>query len=318
MNKKFGKVGVFFGGSSNEREISLISGRNILQALHTKNIDAYAFDPSKHNLIALVTEKFDRVFIALHGRYGEDGIIQGILEQLCIPYTGSGVMASAIAMNKIITKRIWLTYNLPTPRFIVLDNTIKSNKQLKKILHVLGLPLILKPPHEGSTIGIIKVTDYSTVESNFKLCAQYDLLILAEEFIVGREFTVPVLGYGSSAYALPVIEICAPEGNYNYQNKYFNNTTKYFCPAQLNAELTKRIQILAIKSFNAIHCRGWARVDFMLRTKDNALFLLEINTSPGMTKNSLVPLSAKAIGIEYEDLCYKILKTASLNTKVCI
>jgi D-alanine-D-alanine ligase len=312
---EFGKVGVLFGGRSAEREVSLMSGSGVLKALQSKGIDAHAFDPGKQSIAELAAQKFDRVFIALHGRYGEDGTLQGALEQLGIPYTGSKVMASAIAMDKVMTKRVWLAAGLRTPRFAVLDAQATSKEELRKLPDELGLPLMLKAPHEGSTIGISKVNDRSEVESGFALCAKYDEVVLAEEFIRGRELTVPVLGKGRNARALPIVEIRAPEGNYDYQNKYFSDDTQYLCPAPLDDALTQKIQALAVRAFNALGCEGWARVDFMLRATDNEPFLIELNSSPGMTGHSLVPMAAKAAGISYEDLCVEILRSAALELK---
>jgi D-alanine-D-alanine ligase len=311
--KGFGKVGVLFGGRSAEREVSMMSGSGVLKALQSKGIDAHAFDPAQRSLSELAAEKFDRVFIALHGRYGEDGTLQGVLEQLGIPYTGSGVMASSIGMDKVMTKRIWMNHGLPTPRFVALDSKDTSDEELQKLVADLGLPLMLKAPHEGSTIGISKVIAAADMHAGFANCAKYDDVVLAEEFITGRELTVPVLGKGRNARALPIVEIRAPEGNYDYQNKYFSDDTKYLCPAPLDAELTQRIQSLAVRAFNAIGSAGWARVDFMLRAADNEPFLLEINTSPGMTGHSLVPMSAKAAGVSYDDLCVEILRSADLD-----
>lgn len=313
LKKEFGKVGVLFGGRSAEREVSLMSGKGVLAALQSKGIDAHPFDPAERSLAELAAEKFDRVFIALHGRFGEDGTLQGALEQLGIPYTGPGVMASSIAMDKVMTKRIWLACGLPTPKFLVLDSHSSNAEQLSAVPDQLGLPLMLKAPHEGSTIGIAKVAGYADMQEGFALCAKYDDVVLAEQFVAGRELTVPVLGVGRHALALPVIEIRAPEGNYDYQNKYFGEETKYLCPAPLDQALTEQIQELAVQAFNSLGCRGWARVDFMLRGSDNAPFLLEINTSPGMTGHSLVPMSAKQSGLSYEDLCVKILRSAALD-----
>lgn len=315
LKKELGKVGVLFGGRSAEREVSLMSGSGVLKALQSKGVDAHGFDPGARSLAELAAEKFDRVFIALHGRYGEDGTLQGVLEQLGIPYTGSGVMASAIGMDKVMTKRIWLSHGLPTPRFIVLDSKDSTSEDLRKVPAELGLPLMLKAPHEGSTIGISKVTNEAEMQSGFDLCAKYDEVVLAEEFVSGRELTVPVLGKGRNARALPIVEIRAPQGNYDYQNKYFSDDTQYLCPAPLDEELTRRIQSIAVRAFNAVNCAGWARVDFMLRASDNEPFLLEINTSPGMTGHSLVPMSAKAAGVSYEDLCVEILRSAGLELK---
>lgn len=313
MANEFGKVGVLFGGRSAEREVSLMSGRGVLKALQDKGIDAHPFDPAERSLSVLAAEKFERVFIALHGRFGEDGTLQGALEQLGIPYTGSGVMAASIAMDKIMTKRIWLSHNLPTPRFAVLDAQGATDDELRRVRDELGLPLMLKAPHEGSTIGISKVTDCAGMRGGFDNCAKYDDVVLAEEFIAGREFTVPVLGTGRNARALPIVEIRAPQGNYDYRHKYFSDETQYLCPASLDDVLTRRMQTLAVQAFNSLGCASWARVDFMLRETDGEPFLLEINASPGMTGHSLVPMSAKAAGVSYEDLCVEILRSAALD-----
>lgn len=313
MSNEFGKVGVLYGGRSAEREVSLMSGSGVLQALKSKGVDAHGFDTGERSLAELAAQRFERVFIALHGRFGEDGTLQGALEQLGIRYTGSGVMASAIGMDKVMTKRIWMSHGLPTPRFSVLDAREATPEQLRAVPDELGLPLMLKAPHEGSTIGIAKVTDASGMRAGFDLCAKYDEVVLAEEFISGRELTVPVLGRGRDARALPVVEIRAPQGNYDYEHKYFSDETQYLCPAPLDDGLTQRIQSIAVRAFNAIGCAGWGRVDFMLRATDNEPFLLEINTSPGMTGHSLVPMAARAAGMSYEDLCVEILRTASLE-----
>lgn len=309
--KQWGKVGVLFGGRSAERDISLMSGGGVLAALKNRGVDAHAFDPAERSLAELAAEKFDRVFIALHGRYGEDGSLQGALEQLGVPYTGSGVMASSIAMDKIFTKKIWQHHQLPTPRYAVLT----PHTELQKVVSELGLPLIVKPPHEGSTIGITKVNSADEMNAAYVLAAQFDDEVLAEEFIQGRELTVAVLGIGAQAYALPVIEIVAPEGNYDYQNKYFTDDTKYLCPAPLDAELTAHIQKICVDAYRAINCEGWARADVLLRASDNKPFLIEINTSPGMTTHSLVPMAARAAGMRYEDVCMEILRTARLKIK---
>lgn len=309
--KSLGKVGVLFGGRSAEHDISIMSGSGVLAALKSKGVDAHAFDPAERSIAELAAEKFDRVFIALHGRYGEDGSMQGVLEQLNIPYTGSGVMASAIAMDKIFTKRIWQTHGISTPGYAVLN----AQSDLAVISQNLGLPLIMKPPHEGSTIGITKVNTAAEMQQAYTLAAQFDEVVLAEEFIEGREFTVAVLGRGELAYALPIIEIVAPDGNYDYQNKYFTDDTQYLCPAPLDAVLTTAIQQMAVEAYRALDCEGWARIDVLVRNSDQRPFLLEINTSPGMTGHSLVPMAAKATGMSYEDLCVEILKTARLKIR---
>jgi len=315
LKSEFGKVGVLFGGRSAEREVSLMSGKGVLAALQSKGVDAHPFDPAERSLAELAAEKFDRVFIALHGSYGEDGTLQGALEQLGIPYTGPGVMASAIAMDKVMTKRICLSHDVPTPKFTVLDSVNTSADQLQTIAKEFGLPLMLKAPHEGSTIGIVKVEEVNGMQTGFDLCAKYDRVVLVEQFVKGRELTVPVIGSGRNARALPIVEIRAPQGNYDYQHKYFSDDTQYLCPAPLDDAFTKRIQALAVSAFNAVGCTGWSRVDFMIRESDNEPFLLEINTSPGMTSHSLVPMSAKVAGTDYEDLCVEILRLAKLELK---
>ena len=309
--KALGKVGVLFGGRSAEREISLISGSGVLQALQSKGVDAHAFDPAERSLAELAAEKFDRVFIALHGRYGEDGTLQGALELLGIPYTGSGVMASSVGMDKVTTKIVWLAAGVPTPKYITI--AAGADVDAEAIVAELGLPLIVKPPLEGSTIGITKVVDAAGLQAAVDLARQYDKVVLVEQFIQGREFSVPVLGSGPTARALPIVEIVAPEGNYDYQNKYFTDDTKYHCPAPLDAATTAAIQAHVVNAYRALGCEGWSRIDVLLRESDNQPFLLEVNTSPGMTTHSLVPMAARAEGTSYEDLCVDILRSASLK-----
>ena len=305
----FGKVGVLFGGRSAEREISLISGNGVLQALKSRGIDAHPFDPGTHSLADLAAQGFDRVFIALHGRYGEDGSLQGALEQLGIPYTGSGVMASSVGMDKITTKKLWLMEGVPTPKYATVD----ADTDLDALVAELGLPLIVKPPLEGSSIGITKVTDRDQLADAIALVASMDDAVLVEQFVTGREFTVAVLGHGAAARALPIVEIVAPEGKYDYQNKYFTDDTQYHCPAPLPDELTQEIQRHAVNAYRALGCEGWGRVDVLVRESDMRPFLLEVNTSPGMTTHSLVPMAARAVGIGYEDLCVEILRSARLK-----
>jgi D-alanine-D-alanine ligase len=307
--KALGKVGVLFGGRSAERDVSIMSGTGVLAALQSKGVDAHAFDPGQRSIAELAAEKFDRVFIALHGRFGEDGSLQGALEQLNIPYTGSGVMACAIGMDKIYTKMIWLMKGLPTPRYA----SLIGSTDLDAVVADLGLPLIVKPPHEGSTIGITKVRAAEELKAAYELAAGFDDIVLAEEFVTGREFTVAVLGRGVNARALPIVEIVAPDGNYDYQNKYFTDDTKYFCPAVLDAATTAEMERLAVEAFRALECEGWGRVDILLRESDNKPFLIEVNTSPGMTSHSLVPMAARATGMSYEDLCVEIVASARLK-----
>ena len=312
LKAEFGKVGVLFGGRSAEREISLMSGSGVLKALQSQGIDAHPFDPAQRSLAELAAEKFDRVFIALHGRYGEDGTLQGALEQLGIPYTGPGVLASSIAMDKAMTKRIWLHEGLSTPKFEMLS----ADTDWAAVVAKLGLPLIVKPAHEGSTLGLTKVTEAAQLPGAYALAAKYDRAVMAEAFISGMELTCPVLGAGDTARALPVVRIVAPDANYDYQNKHFSDDTRYLCPSGLPPEQEKQIQELVLKSFTSLGCRGWARADVMVRESDNQPFLLEINTSPGMTGHSLVPMSAAVAGLPYEALCVEILRMAALDLKV--
>ncbi len=311
--KAFGKVAVLMGGSSAEREISLMSGNGVLAALRSQGVDAHAFDPAERELIELKHEGFARVFIALHGRHGEDGSVQGALELLGIPYTGSGVMASAIAMDKVMTKRVWLAEGLPTPRYVWLAPEGQNRERVRTVPDELGLPLIVKPPREGSSIGISKVAGYSQIQAAVELAAQYDADVLCEAFIEGDEVTCPVLGSGASARALPVVKIVAPEGAYDYQNKYFTDVVDYRVPSGLPASEEAEIQRLVVLAYRTLGCRGWGRADLMIRAHDRKPFLLEMNTSPGMTSHSLVPKSAAAAGMSYETLCVHILAMAALD-----
>ena len=309
----FGKVAVLMGGTSAEREISLMSGTGVLAALRAQGVDAHAFDPAGRDLVELKRDGFARCFIALHGRHGEDGSVQGALELLGIPYTGSGVMASAIAMDKVMTKRVWIAEQLPTPRFVRLAADQQSREQTRAVPDLLGLPLIVKPPREGSSIGITKVAGYSGMQGAVELAARYDADVLCEEFIEGDELTCPVLGEGLGARALPVVRIVAPEGAYDYQNKYFTDVVRYECPCGLAPAEEAEIQRLVLAAYRTLGCRGWGRADLMLRHADRKPFLLEMNTSPGMTTHSLVPISARAAGIGYELLCVQLVAAATLD-----
>ncbi|MEG2818427.1 MAG: D-alanine--D-alanine ligase [Comamonas sp.] len=304
-----GKVAVLMGGSSSEREVSLMSGSGVLQALRSQGVDAYAFDPAERDLGDLKKEGFARCFIALHGRHGEDGTVQGALELLRIPYTGPGVMASSMAMDKVMTKRIWRFEGLPTPDWRMVANT----EQTRAAFAALGAPMIVKPARDGSSMGLTKVTDASQCEAAYALAAKYDEEVLCEQFITGDETTCAVLGEGAGAQALPVIRIVAPDGNYDYQNKYFTDVTQYHCPSGLPAQEEAEIQRIVEQAFRTLGCRGWSRADIMIRGSDRKPFLLEINTSPGMTGHSLVPMAARAQGISYEALCLRILAMASLD-----
>jgi D-alanine-D-alanine ligase len=312
--KSLGKVAVLMGGTSAEREVSLMSGGGVLKALQSQGVDAHAFDPGQRELSELKHGGFDRVFIALHGRHGEDGTVQGALELLGIPYTGSGVMASAIALDKVMTKRVWLAEGLPTPRWVRLGPDEQQRERVRTVPDELGLPLIVKPPREGSSIGVHKVLGYSQMQDAVQDAARYDPDVLCEEFIEGDEITCPVLGEGANARALPVVKIMAPEGAYDYQHKYFTDDVRYQCPSGLAPALEAEVQRIVLAAYRTLGCRGWGRADLMLRARDGKPFLLEMNTSPGMTSHSLVPMSARAAGISYEQLCVLLLADARLDT----
>ena len=309
------RVAVLMGGDSAERDISLMSGQGVLQALLSKGVQAQAFDPSTQDLSALRGLGITHVFIALHGRHGEDGTVQGALELLGIPYTGSGVMASAIAMDKVMTKRLWRSHGLDTPASVCLSPAEQSQARIAAIPAELGLPLIVKPPREGSSIGVTKVGQASDLAAAATLATRYDPELLCEAFIDGDEITCPVLGEGAGAVALPIVRIAAPQGDYDYQNKYFTDTVKYHCPSGLPAAEEEAIQQQVLAAYRSLGCRGWGRADLMIRASDRKAFLLEMNTSPGMTSHSLVPMSARAAGISYEDLCLRLIASASLDSR---
>ncbi len=306
---KFGKVAVLMGGASAEREISLMSGQGVLQALRSRGVDAHAFDPAQRDLADLNRDGFARCFIALHGRFGEDGTVQGALELLGIAYTGSGVMASSIAIDKVMTKRIWRAEGLATPAWRQVDSAVATERAFAE----LGSPMIVKPAREGSTIGLSKVTALAQCAPAYALAAGHDPEVLCEQFIEGDEVTIAVLGTGVAARALPVIRIVALEGNYDYQNKYFTDTTQYLVPCGLPAGEEARIQTMVLDAYRVLGCRGWARADVMIDAATRKPYLLEINTSPGMTGHSLVPMSAKAAGIDYPALCVEVLQHAALD-----
>ena len=301
--KSLGRVGVLLGGRSGEREISLMSGNGVLEALLSKGVDAHAFDPGLRCPTELAKEKFDRVFISLHGRYGEDGTIQGLLDLLSLPYTGSGVLASALSIDKIATKQIWLSNGLSTPEFEELTADSNWNAVVKK----LGLPLIVKPAHEGSSLGLTKVKSVDELPAAYELAAGLDKKVIAETCIVGDELTCPLVGQGNTAEALPVIKIIPPQANYDFHHKYFSNETQYLCPTGLTPEVNERVQELALASYKVLGCRTWGRADVMLDQKTGKPYLLEMNTSPGMTSHSLVPMAAKAAGVSYVDLVLWLL-----------
>jgi D-alanine-D-alanine ligase len=300
----FGKIAVLFGGRSAEREISLMSGSNVLKALQQAGLDAHAFDPAEREIFELKSDGFKRVFIALHGRYGEDGTVQGALELMGIPYTGSGVMASALAMDKVRTKMVWTAAGIPTPRFEVVD----AGSDWAGVAKRLGLPLIIKPAREGSTIGLTRVTAAAQLPEAYALASRHDPFVMAEEFIAGEELTAGFLG----DQALPLIRIEAPQGNYDYQNKYFSDETKYHCPCGLPEAEELRIRTLVMKSAQALGCAGWGRAD-LIRRADGSVQFLEMNTSPGMTGHSLVPMAAKQAGLPFNDLVLRILELAHVG-----
>lgn len=301
--KSLGRVGVLLGGKSGEREISLMSGNGVLDALRSKGVDAHAFDTGMRCPTELAKEKFDRIFISLHGRFGEDGTIQGLLELLGLPYTGSGVLASALAIDKIATKQIWISNGLSTPDYVELTESSDWNA----VVEHLGLPLIVKPANEGSSLGLTKVKSAEELPAAYKLAAGLDKKVIAETCIIGDELTCPLVGYGSTAEALPVIKIIPPQANYDFHNKYFSDETQYLCPTGLSPEVNYTVQELALAAYRALGCRTWGRADVMLDQKTGKPYLLEMNTSPGMTSHSLVPMAAKAAGIEYADLVLWLL-----------
>lgn len=299
MNKvNFGKVAVLLGGRSAEREVSLKSGEAVLNALIRQGIDAHPFDPSEQSLEELVRQGFNRAFIALHGRFGEDGSIQGALELLGIPYTGSGVLASALAMDKWRTKLIWQAVGISTPRFLILD----GQKVAEEVIDILGLPLIIKPAREGSTIGLSKIKTPQAFSAAYQSALKHDSIVLAEQFIEGKELTAAILGNKP----LPLVRIEVSGDLYDYQAKYLSNDTRYYCPSGLPDDLTEQIQHQALQAHTILGCYGWSRVDVIL-DHDHRLFFLEANTSPGMTDHSLVPMAARAAGISFDQLVVEIL-----------
>jgi D-alanine-D-alanine ligase len=301
---QFGKVAVLLGGRSAEREISLQSGQAVLDALLRSGVDAHPFDPAGQSMEKLLQQGFDKAFISLHGRFGEDGTIQGALELMGLPYTGSGVMASALAMDKWRTKLIWQATGIQSPRHALLQ----ADSDFEQVAETLGLPLIVKPAREGSTIGLTKVKRAEDLAQAYQLAAEHDALVLAEEFIAGKELTVAILG----ETPLPVVRIEIAGELYDYEAKYFSNETKYFCPSGLPAELEAAIQRQALQAYQVLGCQGWGRVDLIL-SEAKQFYFLEANTSPGMTGHSLVPMAARTAGIPFEDLVLRILDLAHVE-----
>jgi len=300
--KDFGKVAVLLGGKSAEREVSLHSGSRVLAALQRQGVNAHDFDPAERKLDELAA--FDRVFIALHGRYGEDGTIQGALELMHIPYTGSGVMASAVGMDKWRTKLLWHSVGLPIPDYVMLD----GNSDLQSVEKRLGLPLFVKPACEGSSIGVSKVRTSGDLGAAYQEAVKHDPLVIAEQGLFGGEYTVAILG----DEALPIIKIEPATEFYDYDAKYLRDDTAYHCPCGLPEARELELRAQALEAFRVLGCRGWGRVDFLMDEQGSAYFL-EVNTSPGMTDHSLVPMAARVAGISYDDLVVRVLALAALG-----
>jgi D-alanine-D-alanine ligase len=303
-NYDFGKVAILMGGRSGEREISLRSGKAVLDALRRQGVNAHPFDPAEQPMEALKQQNFKRVHIALHGGYGEDGTVQGALELMGLPYTGSGVMASALAMDKWRTKLLWEAAGISTPQYALLN----AQSDFDAVAGELGLPLIVKPSREGSTLGLTKVATVEDLPAAYELAMKHDITVLAERFIEGMELTVAILGES----ALPLVRIETAGGLYDYEAKYVSGDTRYFCPSGLPAPLEQTIQVQALHAHKILGCEGWGRVDVML-DKSGKPYFLETNTSPGMTDHSLVPMAAKAAGISFDDLVLRILELAHVG-----
>lgn len=294
--RRFGRVAVLFGGTAAERPISLISGREVLDALQAAGVNAEAFDPAERSVAELAG--YDRAFIVLHGRGGEDGTMQGLLELMKIPYTGSGVLASAVGMDKARTKLIWLGAGLPTPAY----RRLHAGMEFDKVAADLGLPLMIKPAHEGSSIGMCKVMRAEELPQGFATAAAYDSEVIAERWITGSEYTIVILG----DRALPVIRLKTDRNFYDFEAKYQSHDTQYLCPCGLTEAKEKELQALALEAFRTVGARGWGRIDAMM-DEEGRFWLLEVNTVPGMTDHSLVPMAARAEGMEFQELVLTIL-----------
>lgn len=294
--RKFGKVAVLLGGTAAERQISLISGKAVLEALQAAGVDAHAFDPAERPVTELAT--FDRAFIVLHGRGGEDGTMQGLLEWMKIPYTGSGVLASALGMDKARTKQVWIGCGLPTPKYARLS----AGMDFAAVVADLGLPLMIKPAHEGSSIGMCKVEKAEELPAGYANAAAYDSEVIAERWITGSEYTVSILG----DRALPVIRMKTDRNFYDFEAKYQAHDTQYLIPCGLTPEKEQELQDLALRAFAAVGASGWGRIDAMM-DGEGRFWLLEVNTVPGMTDHSLVPMAAQAAGLSFRDLVLAIL-----------
>ena len=304
--KEFGRVAVLLGGTSAEREVSLNSGGRVLAALQRQGVDAHAFDPKDRPLAEL--KDFDRVFVILHGRHGEDGTIQGALELMGIPYTGSGVMACAVGMDKWRTKLLWQAAGLPIPEYCLLS----ADSDFAEIEDTLGLPLFVKPACEGSSIGVTKVKRAGDLEAAYREAAKYDSLVIAEKAVLGGEYTVGMVGDGQDIQVLPIIKIVPATEFYDYEAKYHRDDTRYLCPCDLPAEVEARLREEAKKAFQVLGGRGWGRVDFLMDEEGNAYFL-EANMAPGMTDHSLVPMAARVAGVDYDQLVLRVLSLAALG-----
>lgn len=298
----FGKVAVLLGGDSAEREVSLASGKAVLDALRSSGIDAHAFDPSERQIYELVTDGFDRVFNILHGRGGEDGVIQGALEQLRIPYTGTGVLGSALAMDKVLSKTVWLAHGLPTASYHVFTKATYAHENVGEILNKLGGTVFVKPSREGSSIGMSKADSAETLMTAIESAFEFDDEVLAETFIDGPEYTVAIL----ADKALPSISMSSSHEFYDYDAKYKSDETQYFCPSGLSDDDERTLGALAYKAFTLLSGKGWGRVDVM-RNNNGEFILLESNTVPGMTAKSLVPKAAKQAGMSFAELVLAIL-----------
>lgn len=298
--RRFGRVAVAFGGTSAEREVSLDSGRNVLEALRARGVDAHPVDGIPALLDALRAGHYARVFNILHGRGGEDGMLQGALDALRVPYTGSGILGSALAMDKVRTKQVWQALGLPTPRYVAW----RPGEDLEAAIATIGYPAIVKPSHEGSSVGITRVFSAEDLSAAVALACKHDGELLIEQLIEGAELTVAILG----REALPSIRIVPKGAYYDYHAKYIAEDTEYLCPG-LEGDAETQIRALAWRAFDAVGCSGWGRVDVM-RDRTGASYLLEVNTTPGMTSHSLVPKAARAVGIEFETLCWRILESS--------
>lgn len=310
--KELGKVVVVMGGSSAEREVSLMSGTGVLNALKDAGADVSIFDPKEQSLEELLVGDYDRAFLILHGKGGEDGVIQGLMEYIKLPYTGCGVEASAIGIDKVMTKRVWESAGIPVPRGI----TVVPDTDFEEVIKWLGNNLIVKPSKEGSSIGLYRLENATAIslKEAVERATKNGMTVMVEELVAGREMTVAVLDKrdGNGLKALPVIEIVAPKGDYDYEHKYFSDETQYICPAKIDEDVTRAIQLTVEKAARLLGAEGWSRIDVMLR-EDGSFALLEINTAPGMTPHSLVPLAAKKTGISYQELVCLVAGGAALK-----